>query len=120
MRKSFRSSYLRGEEQETDQDLAFPDERETARKKVLDAVREKRYGKEKIGARAGMILAPLTMGYAIYAHDVPAFFLGAALILVIGQPFARKYLGKHGDFIAKILYTFAVTLFLGAILLIFI
>lgn len=120
MRKSFRSSYLRGEEKETYMDYAFPEEREKAREEVLAKEREKNRKMNRKGARAGILLAPLTMGYAIYAHDVPAFFIGAALFLILMQPYAREYLGKYGDFTAKVLYTFAVTLFLGAILLLFV
>lgn len=120
MRKSFRSSFLRGEEKEMQMDYVFPEEREKAREEALAKERERSRKIHKKGARAGILLAPLTMMYAIYAHDVPAFFIGAALLLVLAQPYAREYLGKHGDFIANVMHTFAITLFLGTIILFFV
>lgn len=120
MRKSFRSSFLRGEEKEVQIDYAFPEEREKARQEALEKERERRRKTNKKGARAGMLLAPLTMAYAVYAHDVPAFFVGASLLCILAQPYARDYLGERGEFVAQALRTFAITLFGGAIVLLFI
>lgn len=69
--------------------------------------------------RAAFIIAPAVLLYGLITRDFPVVFLAAALITFFLRPVARHFLGKEGEFVAGVLQGLSLSLFAGAIFLLF-